>query len=143
VYRSIVAGTDGSRTSRAAVAAAAELARITRAQLHLVIAYKAGEQKPAAPTTTRLVVDEDPARGDAVGHLARIAEDIKSSGVAVTTHWRSGDAATALLEIAAESSADVIVVGNRGMQGMRRVLGSVPDKVSHHAKCSVLIVATS
>jgi nucleotide-binding universal stress UspA family protein len=54
----------------------------------------------------------------------------------------TGDAADALLEVADAQKADLIVVGNRGMHGMTRVLGSVPNKVSHRARCSVLIVST-
>jgi nucleotide-binding universal stress UspA family protein len=63
--------------------------------------------------------------------------------VDATSHTVKGDAADALLEIAERVKADLIVVGNRGMHGMARVLGSVPNKVSHRARCSVLIVATA
>ncbi len=63
-------------------------------------------------------------------------------GVAVETHTVTGDPADALLEIAERQNADLIVVGNRGMHGVSRVLGSVPNKVSHRASCNVLIVAT-
>jgi nucleotide-binding universal stress UspA family protein len=44
---------------------------------------------------------------------------------------------------AGAASADMIVVGNRGMSGAKRMLGSVPNKVSHHATCEVLIVPTA
>ena len=54
-----------------------------------------------------------------------------------------GDAADAILDVAEEQRADLIVVGNKGMTGAKRfLLGSVPNKVSHHAPCSVLIVRT-
>ena len=59
----------------------------------------------------------------------------------VTCHVRVGEAAAAILEVAEEQGADLIVVGNRGMQGAQRfLLGSVPDKISHHATCSVMII---
>ncbi len=61
----------------------------------------------------------------------------------VETHPLNGDPADALLATAEQVHADLIVVGNRGMSGMKRfVLGSVPNKVSHHCPCSLLIVDT-
>jgi nucleotide-binding universal stress UspA family protein len=63
---------------------------------------------------------------------------------AVQTEARQGDAADAILDVAEEQRADLIVVGNKGMTGAKRfLLGSVPNKVSHHAPCSVLIVRTT
>ena len=63
------------------------------------------------------------------------------AGVAV--HARQGDPADAILDVAEEQRADLIIVGNKGMTGAKRfLLGSVPNKVSHHAPCSVLIVRT-
>ena len=65
-------------------------------------------------------------------------------GVEVESYARKGDAAEALLDVADECRADLIIVGNKGMTGAKRfLLGSVPDKVSHHASCSVLIVRTT
>ena len=62
----------------------------------------------------------------------------------VETFARQGDAADAILDVAEEQRADLIVVGNKGMTGAKRfLLGSVPNKVSHHAPCSVLIVRTT
>lgn len=61
----------------------------------------------------------------------------------VQTFARVGDAADAILDVAEEQGSDLIVVGNKGMTGATRFLvGSVPNKVSHHAPCSVLIVRT-
>ena len=54
-----------------------------------------------------------------------------------------GDPADALMSVAADEEAEMIVVGNRGMSGARRMLGSVPNRVSHHARCGVLIVPTT
>jgi len=66
-----------------------------------------------------------------------------ASGVDVETRAVRGDAADAIIEVAEQVGADLIVVGNKGMTGARRfLLGSVPNKVSHHAPCSVLIVRT-
>jgi nucleotide-binding universal stress UspA family protein len=73
--------------------------------------------------------------------LASATGDIE---VAVQTHTRAGDPADVLVAAANEFGADLVVVGNRGMSGVRRfVLGSVPNKVSHHCPCSLLIVDTT
>jgi nucleotide-binding universal stress UspA family protein len=66
-----------------------------------------------------------------------------AEGIEVETHSRKGDAADAILDVAKDENADMIVVGNKGMTGARRVLGSVPNKVTHHADCDVLVVRTS
>src|SRR6266540_7297259 len=62
----------------------------------------------------------------------------------VSVHPREGDPADAILDVAEEHGSDLIVVGNKGMTGAKRfLLGSVPNKISHHAPCSVLIIRTS
>ena len=77
------------------------------------------------------------ARGGGRGGSAR-------PGVEVETHAREGDPADAILDVAEEKDADLIVVGNKGMTGAKRfLLGSVPNKVSHHAPCSVMIIRTT
>ena len=76
--------------------------------------------------------------------LAATAETARAAGVEPRTHAREGDPADAILDVAEELGADLIVVGNRGMTGAKRfLLGSVPNKISHHAPCSVMIVRTS
>jgi nucleotide-binding universal stress UspA family protein len=74
--------------------------------------------------------------------LDEAAAAVRVNGIDAKTHMVTGDPADALLEIAGQEQANLIVVGNRGMHGMTRVLGSVPNKVSHRAPCSVLIVST-
>ena len=65
-------------------------------------------------------------------------------GVEVATYARQGDPADAILDVAEEQKADLIVVGNKGMSGAKRfLLGSVPNKVSHHAPCTVMIIRTT
>jgi nucleotide-binding universal stress UspA family protein len=78
-----------------------------------------------------------------VDAVLQSAQDTASGGdVEVEVHAPKGDAADALIRTATEQDADLIVLGSRGMRGARRVLGSVPNKVSHHAPCDVLIVHT-
>jgi nucleotide-binding universal stress UspA family protein len=78
--------------------------------------------------------------GTVVGHVAEQAERL---GVACESHLRTDDPAHALIDVAEHVGADLVVVGNRGMSGVRRMLGSVPNKVSHHCPCSLLIVDTT
>jgi nucleotide-binding universal stress UspA family protein len=84
-------------------------------------------------------------RADVLALLEQAQFDARAADVAeVETFARQGDAADAILDVAEEQGADLIVVGNKGMTGAKRfLLGSVPNKVSHHAPCSVLIVRTS
>jgi len=63
-----------------------------------------------------------------------------TSGIEIEAHGPRGDAAAAILSVAEENKADLIILGSKGMQGARRVLGSVPNKVSHKAPCDLLIV---
>jgi len=76
--------------------------------------------------------------------LEAAAGSAEQQNVKVNTHPREGEAADAILDVAEELGADLIVVGNKGMTGARRfLLGSVPNKISHHAPCGVLIARTS
>ena len=76
--------------------------------------------------------------------LKRRPTSLRDAGVDVETHAREGDPADAILDVAEEENADLIVVGNKGMTGAKRfLLGSVPNKVSHHAPCSVMIIRTT
>ena len=148
MYRAIVVGTDGSDTAKEAVRQAAELANAIRASILLVSAY---EPVPEARLRhERTEVPEDVSwmvnpREDVQSVLDEEAERIKAAGVPeVETFAREGDPADAILDVAEEKQADLIVVGNKGMTGARRfLLGSVPNKVSHHAPCNVMIVRTT
>ena len=75
--------------------------------------------------------------------LERVGEVLRAAGVEVEVFALQGDPADAILDVAEERGSDLIVVGNKGMTGAKRfLLGSVPNKVSHHAPCSVLIIRT-
>ena len=84
-------------------------------------------------------------REDVLALLESAERDARAAGIEqVETFARVGDAADAILDVAEEQRCDLIVVGNKGMTGATRfLLGSVPNKVSHHAPCSVLIVRTT
>lgn len=148
--KNIVVGTDGSARAGEAVQRAVELAKQCGAQLHLVSAYKPLNSEAwasAAATTGGMVLDMRdlpdpgvPVREHVEGLAGRLEKD---SGVQVTCHVRAGAAADVLLDVAVAVDADLLVVGNRGMSGARRVLGSVPNTISHHAECAVMIVPTA
>jgi nucleotide-binding universal stress UspA family protein len=74
--------------------------------------------------------------------LDRATERVSGSGVDAEFHPAKGDPADAIIAAAQQHEADLIVLASKGMQGARRVLGSVPNKVSHRAPCDVLIVQT-
>ena len=151
MFRSIVVGTDGSDRASEAVLAAAELAATQpEAVLHIVTVQKplsgsavaAGEMAAAAPVAAELSW-EDEIKVELDATLARAAETAQRvCDTRIETHARFGSPAEVLCDMASHLQADLIVVGNRGMKGGRRLLGSVPNTVSHHAPCSVLIVDT-
>jgi nucleotide-binding universal stress UspA family protein len=148
MYKQIVVGTDGSSGADIAVDAALELARLTGATVHVVNAHKVLSAFHLSAAAEVGVVPNVVEANEAVEAASRkICDDVKTRasalGVQTEAHPVAGDAADALLRVAADADADVIVVGNRGMAGARRVLGSVPNKVSHHCSSSVLIVDTS
>src|SRR5213082_2298151 len=130
MFGSIVVGTDGSETASEAVRQAIELAKAVGAKVHLVSAFQpVGNQR---------------LREDVDATLKKAAEQAEESGVDTETFARQGDPADAILDVAEEQNADLIIVGNKGMSGAKRfLLGSVPNKVSHHAPCSVLIIRTT
>ena len=146
MFERIIVGTDGSETAAEAVRQATELARATGAKLDIVSAY----QPVSAPACARRAARSratSPTRWAQGGRQRdprgrrRPAEE---AGVEVETHAREGDPADAILNVAEEVGASVIVVGNKGMTGARRfLLGSVPNKISHHAPCSVYIARTT
>jgi nucleotide-binding universal stress UspA family protein len=148
MYQQIVVGTDGSAGAEVAVDAAIELARLTGASLHVVNAHKLTSAFQLGAAAEVGIVPDVTAANDAVAaHSKTICEQVAAragqSGVQIETHSIAGDPADALIRVAEDANADLIVVGNRGMTGARRVLGSVPNKVSHHCPASVLIVDTS
>ncbi len=148
MYKQIVVGTDGSAGAEVAVDAAIELARLTGATVHIVNAHKLTSAFHLSAAAEVGVVPDVTAANEAVEAFSQkvcneAAARATQGGVHVEKHSVPGDPADSLIRVAADADADLIVVGNRGMTGARRVLGSVPNKVSHHCPASVLIVDTS
>jgi nucleotide-binding universal stress UspA family protein len=147
MFDRIVVGTDGSETATEAVKTAVELAKISNAKLEIVSAYEPVPQ-------SRLREESEGISGDVAYNvnpredvqlvLDNAAAEAKKAKVEVVTHPREGDPADAILDVAEENDADLVMVGNKGMTGARRfLLGSVPNKISHHAPCDVWIVKTT
>ena len=146
MFKAIVVGTDGSETAKEAVRQAAELAKDVGASVDLVSAYepvsttRLREEAREAPDDVQWAVNP---REDVDATLEEAAELVRGAGVEVRTVAREGDPADAILDVAEEHGSDLIVVGNKGMTGAKRfLLGSVPNKVSHPAPCSVLSIRT-
>jgi nucleotide-binding universal stress UspA family protein len=141
MYTKIVVGTDGSERAQKAVERAAELARGLDAELLLVeaiapivqtVAILGGEAAHIPQSSIDAVTVE----------LEAMAERLSADGVRTTARLVQRTPPDALIDVAESEGADLIVVGSRGMSGAGRLLGSVPNTVSHRAHCDVLIVAT-
>jgi nucleotide-binding universal stress UspA family protein len=146
MFAAIVVGTDGSETASKAVSEAAQLAASAGARLLVVSAFEPRaaarrREEELSPADRQWLVN---VREEVGATLRAAREEAEAQGVRVDTFARQGDPADAILDVAEEQRADLIVVGNKGMTGAKRfLLGSVPNKVSHHAPCSVLIIRTS
>jgi nucleotide-binding universal stress UspA family protein len=140
---SIVAvGTDGSTTASKAVEAAAEIAGRFGAKLVLLSAFQGSDERPrgsgSGSEELQWAFNND-ARVREL--LNRTEQDLRDREIDCTTMLDEGDPAEVLIRLAEQCEADLLVIGNRGMQ--RRVLGSVPNTVTHRATCSVYVVKTT
>jgi nucleotide-binding universal stress UspA family protein len=138
MFSSILLGTDGSDTAIQALRHAVDVAAAVGATLDIVGAHPAGRgasQDPPLPPSSREAIEAS---------LTDAASFARAAGVNAKTHAREGDPAEVILAVAEERGSDIIIVGNRGMTGAKRfLLSSVPNKISHHAPCSVMIIRTT
>ena len=144
MINTIAVGTDGSDTAQRAVTFAIEMAERYGAGVVVASSYtpvredRLKKEQEGAPREVHWAINPM----EQVEPALRDAEDAaRARGVPITTDARTGDPAHVLCTVAEEYEADVLVVGSRGMR--RRVLGSVPNSVSHRAPCSVVIVKTA
>ena len=148
MYAKIVVGTDGSPTAAAAVDHARKLAKAFGSALHVVSAYRVPSVVGTGFGAEGIMPLQDAewreaAENDVKKLLGDVAQGVSSDGLTVETHAMPGDPVKAICSVAEAVKADLIVVGNKGMHGVRRLLGSVPNSVAHAAPCSVLIVETT
>jgi nucleotide-binding universal stress UspA family protein len=130
----MVIGVDRSATSHDAFSYALDIARAMGAHVHLVTAFAETSSPPAGGVT------ED--RKAAEHLLDRLASEVDPTGAKVSSHALPDKPVDAILQVAEEVGADLIVVGNKNAQGVRRVLGSVAAAVTAGAPCSVIVVKT-
>ena len=135
----ILVGVDCSDTSMAAGRRAAELAVALKSKLYVLTAFHSSETETFQDGTDTITVSPadsaEAISNRAADELRTIAPDVEAG----ILYEKAGDA---LLEEAKRLDASLIVVGNRNMQGIKRVLGSVANTVSHNAPCDVYIVKT-
>lgn len=135
----VAVGTDGTATADEAVKQAAEIARRFDAKLVLLSAFEDAKGSAGDHDIELQWASSSSARVKSL--LERIEADLRRDGIECEVRVDEGDPAEVLVRLAAECGADLLVIGNKGMQ--RRVLGSVPNTVTHNAACSVLVVKTT
>ena len=140
MYKNLLVGADNSATALRAVRAAVELAQVFDAKLHIVTAYKPQAVRTPDLPAEFLTANYLPPADSLLDELIAVAKIAK---VDAEVHAATGEAAEAIVRVATKVGADLIIVGNKGMRGARRVLGSVPNSIAHQAPCSVLIVDTT
>jgi nucleotide-binding universal stress UspA family protein len=134
MIKTVAVGTDGSDTAARAVSEALELAERFGARLVVLSAF---DGRPAASSGEW--------RSNAAEQAERVLADVEEAaaerGIECRSAMEAGDPGEVLVSLAERHGADILVVGNKGME--RRVLGSVPNTVTHKASCSVLVVKTA
>ena len=143
MFKTIVVGTDGSDTAERAVNRAAELAALTGADLHLVSAYRPAPVRVGDGSVAEAADWSVGGDYKADAALQRTIARLRGKGISIDEHAPKGDPADAIVAVAVRENADLIVLGSKRMHGKGRLLGSVPNKVSHQAPCDLLIVHTS
>ena len=140
----IAVGTDGSDTASKAVDFALDMAEKYGAQIVIASAYSPVPEdrlrKEQADAPQEIQWSINPSE-EVDATLRKVEEQAGERGLKYASEARNGDPADVICEIAEAHDADIIVVGNKGMH--RRILGSVPNSVSHNAPCSVMIVKTA
>ena len=144
MVRTVAVGTDGSGTADKAVEFAIDMAARYEARIVFISAYvpvpqsRLHRERAEAPDDLQWTIN--PAE-DVDATLRECEERADEKGLRWASEAREGDPAGILAQLAESNDADVLVIGNKGMQ--RKVLGSVPNSVSHNAPCSVMIVKTT
>jgi nucleotide-binding universal stress UspA family protein len=145
-YRNVVVGTDGSESAEGAVRHAAELAQAFGSRLTVVTVFQRHPDENTrlqaeVPDDIRWMLTDAAQAEEKAKHGRALAKELGLADVKVRIG--DGDPAEQLIEAAEDTGADLIVVGSKGMTGAKRFLiGSVPNRVSHHAPCDVIIVHT-
>ena len=149
VYDAIVVGSDGSETARRAVQRAALYGQAMDVPVVVATAYDRPTEGEAGPASQRAEMPQQSMVASGYRAATDTAADAASFGTqaapkaALDPTAMEGDPAEALIDLATRRGDALIVVGNKGMTGSARfLLGSVPNKISHHAPGDVLIART-
>ncbi|MBI5158074.1 MAG: universal stress protein [Acidimicrobiia bacterium] len=143
--RNVVVGVDGSEQSRRAAAVAAAISRTHRAKLHVITVVRPPEGwwgvVGSPPPADALAASMEHAQRTV---LDQTLEGLDTEGLEVMSSEEIGDPSSALIDYCTRIHADLLVVGRRGAGMVERiVLGSVADRLAHHAPCALLIVPAS
>ena len=143
----ILVATDGSEEAALALTTAADLAKSNNSELHVAYVFPTAVQRPFPNPILARPADEmehelEEAMHQAQSFLDREVEQVKAEGVTVAdSHLVRGRPDREIVHLSEELEAGLIVMGSRGLGGVRRALmGSVSDSVVRHAHCPVLIV---
>jgi len=140
----VAVGTDGSGTAEKAVLSALDLAERFEARIVFISAYspvdeaRLRHEKRDAPEDVQWTINPEE---DVDATLRECEELAEQRGLRWASEAAQGDPAEVLVQLADRHDVDVLVIGNRGMH--RRVLGSVPNTVTHTANCTVYLVKTT
>ena len=137
----IIVAVDFSEQSDQALDVAVEFAKQYGADLHVVHALdvRIPLMTPYDVVVPTRFIDE--ARKAAASKLAVLVQKVGTEGVTATSHLCEAPAASAIVDLAEKSGADLIVMGTRGRTGLKHVLlGSVAERTLREAPCSVLTV---
>ncbi|HEY6945265.1 MAG TPA: universal stress protein [Candidatus Acidoferrum sp.] len=141
----ILVATDGSKYSEAAIKEVASRINAKGAQVMILQAVEplvfSTPPQMAPGYAPEMSAQREERLKEAKASVAVAAEVLKAGGFTVSTRVVEADARTAILDVAAESGTDLIVVGSHGRRGLKKfLLGSVAESIARHASCSVLIV---
>lgn len=142
MIKNILVGVDGSKPSVQACHYAMDLATQTSAQVTFLFVIETPQVIPVGPlsgyvTTAPARSEEDVRKAEAI--VEQVAKE--KPGLKITTRVELGDPVDTICEVAKTMKADLVVVGARGHNAAQRfLLGSVSDRVVHHASCPVLVV---
>jgi nucleotide-binding universal stress UspA family protein len=148
-YRTVVVGTDGSDSSLLAVRRAGALAGAFRARLVIVCAYlpPRADERERRPARDRPGQDGSPVDGAAPADdvVRRAAEEAVGAGAGEVEQLAVvGSPVETLLDVVTRARADLLVVGNRGLDSLKgRLMGSVPADVTRRSSVDVLVVHTT
>jgi nucleotide-binding universal stress UspA family protein len=137
----VAVGTDGSATAAEAVRTATEIARRFDAKLVLLSAFQDSGGRPKGSGSSAEVQWASSPAARVQEILSRAAQEVGRAGIECDTLVDEGDPGEVLVRLAEEAGADLLVIGNKGMR--RRMLGSVPNTITHKAPCAVLVVKTT